>query len=135
MIFLNQEEQSPIIIDKHLLGDYKRQGDIYLSGIKRNMTRQLTIYTVYKYLQDVYNSYFQIIGSLLDEKYMSLGEVLKDEKELAKQCTLFTKKLEGNVPDNIYQSIIKELENTKLLVRKLVYIIENICYHSELEDN
>lgn len=124
MITINQITDTPIRIDFDLLRSYKRQGDIYLSNIRREMTKQLLVYTIYDTLQDMYNSYYVIIGGLLEKRYRNISELLKDEKSFNKQVDVFIEELKLIAPEYVCKCVIGDCKNVVLVITKLIAIVQ-----------
>lgn len=134
MIFLGQEEKSVIQIDKDLVINYKKSGDSILVDIKRNLTCQLIWYVVYYDLQKVNNSFFTIIKKLYNENYSDISYLKKDNEEFVKCCNLFLKNCKSKISDSIYDVLVRDIDKLKLVIQKLIYICENICYVDDSED-
>lgn len=134
MIFLGQEEKSVIQIDKDLVINYKKSGDSILVDIKRNLTCQLIWYVVYYDLQKVNNSFFNIIKKLHNENYSDISYLKKDNEEFVKCCNLFLKNCKSKISDSIYDILVRDIDKLKLVIQKLIYICENICYVDDSED-
>lgn len=128
MIYLHKEERPSVVtINKDLVVDYKRQGDRLLVEIRRTLTKQLVFYKLYSDLQLVNNSFWVIIEKLLYDKYTDKYQVHKDESELNKNCNLFIRNMNNLVDTEVYEHIEECIDDIRLLIKKLVYIVENIC--------
>lgn len=132
MIFLNKEEESVFNIDRDLVVDYKRTGDRYLVSMYHELTKQLIPYTIYNDLQKVDNYFYLIVKSLLHDEYTKLSEMQDSYSQFIRYCDIFIKNCSGRVPDSSYDVCEFFIDKLKLLMNKLTYIAENICY--DLED-
>ena len=131
MILLNQEEVSPIKIDKDLVMTFKHEGDRYLVAINHNLTKQLVSYIVYYDLQQVTNSFFLILKNLVKGYYDTIDDFRSDYSDFINKCDLFLKSCEDNIPDGVSKITCKKIDSLKLSVQKLSYIVENICLMEE----
>lgn len=127
MIFLNYTPKSVYSFNKQLLAQYKRTGDSYLADIRRNMSKQLTDYGLYYYLQNVNNAYYVIIGGLLDGTYENSEQIYKDQKYFEKCCDEMLNEFHGGVPEAVYDRICVLTENVQLLIQKLINILNDYC--------
>ena len=127
MIKLKQSKESPIVVSKKFLADYKEQGDKYLANIRRNLSKQPAVWTLYGDLQQLYNAYGDIINSLVNGEYYDISEVRKGFREYEKVAKYFVKMTDGEVPYNIQCSVEEDVEDVRLLLVKLVTIIEKYC--------
>ena len=132
MIFLNQEEESVFTIDKDLVVEYKRTGDRYLVSMYHELTKQLIAYTIYNDLQKVDNYFYAIIKGLLYDEFTKLSTMQNNYSSFVRYCDVFIKNCEDVVPEESYKIVVFYVDKLKLLMQKLVYIAENICY--DLED-
>lgn len=130
MIFLNNTQHSVFNINKDLLTDYKVQGDRRLVSIKRNLSKQLVYYILYTELQKVNNYYFNIIDKLMCDKYTDISQLKKDYASFNQVCKSFLKSCEGFITDDVILSVQNDVNKLTLLIDKLIYILENICYDS-----
>lgn len=132
MIYLkNTEDTSPIVIDKDIVMNYKHEGDLYLIAIQHNLTKQLVAYTVYYDLQQVNNAFFKIIKYLIKGYYDTIEEYVSDYGDMVKLCDVFLKGCETFIPELVYDVVEDKVNDFKLLMQKLNYIVEKICYSEE----
>lgn len=132
MIFLNREESSVFKIEKDLVVDYKRTGDQYLVSIYHELTKQLIPYTIYNDLQKVDNYFYLIIKGLLYEEYTDIEKFRENYSIFVKKCDLFLKNSkESFLTDDNMKVCDFYIDKLKLLMQKLMYIAENICYDLE----
>lgn len=132
MIFLNREESSVFKIEKDLVVDYKRTGDQYLVSIYHELTKQLIPYTVYNDLQKVDNYFYLIIKGLLYEEYTDIEKFRENYSIFVKKCDIFLKNSkESFLTDDNMKVCDFYIDKLKLLMQKLMYIAENICYDLE----
>jgi hypothetical protein len=132
MIFLNREESSVFKIEKDLVVDYKRTGDQYLVSIYHELTKQLIPYTVYNDLQKVDNYFYMIIKGLLYEEYTDIEKFRETYSIFVKKCDIFLKNSkESFLTDDNMKVCDFYIDKLKLLMQKLMYIAENICYGLE----
>lgn len=132
MIFLNREESSVFKIEKDLVVDYKRTGDQYLVSIYHELTKQLIPYTIYNDLQKVDNYFYTIIKGLLYEEYTDIEKFRENYSIFVKKCDIFLKNSkESFLTDDNRKVCDFYIDKLKLLMQKLMYIAENICYDLE----
>jgi hypothetical protein len=132
MIFLNREESSVFKIEKDLVVDYKRTGDQYLVSIYHELTKQLIPYTIYNDLQKVDNYFYLIIKGLLYEEYTDIEKFRENYSIFVKKCDIFLKNSkESFLTDDNMKVCDFYIDKLKLLMQKLMYIAENICYDLE----
>ena len=132
MIFLNREESSVFKIEKDLVVDYKRTGDQYLVSIYHELTKQLIPYTVYNDLQKVDNYFYLIIKGLLYEEYTDIEKFRENYSIFVKKCDIFLKNSKESFLTNDNMKVCDfYIDKLKLLMQKLMYIAENICYGLE----
>ena len=132
MIFLNREESSVFKIEKDLVVDYKRTGDQYLVSIYHELTKQLIPYTIYNDLQKVDNYFYLIIKGLLYDEYTELNKFRETYSMFVKKCDIFLKNTkESFLTDDNMKVCDFYIDKLKLLMQKLMYIAENICYDLE----
>lgn len=132
MIFLNREESSVFKIEKDLVVDYKRTGDQYLVSIYHELTKQLIPYTIYNDLQKVDNYFYLIIKGLLYDEYTNIEKFRENYSIFVKKCDLFLKNSkESFLTDDNMKVCDFYIDKLKLLMQKLMYIAENICYDLE----
>lgn len=132
MIFLNREESSVFKIEKDLVVDYKRTGDQYLVSIYHELTKQLIPYTIYNDLQKVDNYFYLIIKGLLYDEYTDIEKFRETYSIFAKKCDIFLKNSkESFLTDDNMKVCDFYIDKLKLLMQKLMYIAENICYDLE----
>lgn len=132
MIFLNREESSVFKIEKDLVVDYKRTGDQYLVSIYHELTKQLIPYTIYNDLQKVDNYFYLIIKGLLYEEYTDIEKFHENYSIFVKKCDIFLKNSkESFLTDDNMKVCDFYIDKLKLLMQKLMYIAENICYDLE----
>jgi hypothetical protein len=131
MIYLNREIESIFNVDQDLVIDYKRVCDRYLVNIRRNLSKQLVFYKVYYDLQQVNNSYFEIIDKLINELYEYVADLDKDYSVFIRNCNTFLKNSENIIPQNIHYLVDSDIKSIQLSLDKLIYIIKNFCDDSE----
>lgn len=132
MIFLNREESSVFKIEKDLVVDYKRTGDQYLVSIYHELTKQLIPYTIYNDLQKVDNYFYLIIKGLLYDEYTDIEKFRENYSIFVKKCDIFLKNSkESFLTDDNMKVCDFYIDKLKLLMQKLMYIAENICYDLE----
>jgi hypothetical protein len=131
LIFLNYKPESAYTLNQKLVSNYKKIGDAYLADIRRGMSKQLTDYGLYRYLQDVYNAYWVIIGGLAEGTYEDTEKIYKDQAFFEKQCDEMLKNIKGGVPDKVYDGISIKVSGVKLLIQKLIYIVSNYCERND----
>lgn len=131
MILLNQEESTFFKIDKDLVKRYKREGDIYLIAIKHEMTKQLVSYKVYFDLQKINNMFYRIIKSLYRSEYYNLSQFENDYSEFEKRCKTYIKNCNGELPETVYDCVIKNINRLQLLMQKLKTICIDFCQQEE----
>ena len=132
MIFLNREESSVFKIEKDLVVDYKRTGDQYLVSIYHELTKQLIPYTIYNDLQKVDNYFYLIIKGLLYDEYTNIEKFRENYSIFVKKCDLVLKNSkESFLTDDNMKVCDFYIDKLKLLMQKLMYIAENICYDLE----
>ena len=133
MIFLNKDIVSVFNVNKDLIVNYKSEGDRYLVDIRRCLSKQLVYYILYTDLQKVNNSYFTIIDRLLNDEYEDVYKFKKDCSEFNNIQKVFLKSCEGFIDENVMEDVKHDIEKLDLLIQRLIYILENICY-DESED-
>lgn len=131
MIYLNRKPVSIFKVDHDLVVDYKRACDELLINIRRNLTKQLIIDKVYYDLQQVNNSYYNIIYKLLNDLYEDSSSLDSDYKDFISTVNVFIKNCEAVVPNNVNILVVKDIDRLKLSLEKLIYILKNICDDSE----
>lgn len=132
MIFLNREKSSVFKIEKDLVVDYKRTGDQYLVSIYHELTKQLIPYTIYNDLQKVDNYFYLIIKGLLYDEYTDIEKFRENYSIFVKKCDIFLKNSkESFLTDDNMKVCDCYIDKLKLLMQKLMYVAENICYDLE----
>lgn len=132
MIFLNREKSSVFKIEKDLVVDYKRTGDQYLVSIYHELTKQLIPYTIYNDLQKVDNYFYLIIKGLLYGEYTDIEKFRENYSIFVKKCDIFLKNSkESFLTDDNMKVCDCYIDKLKLLMQKLMYVAENICYDLE----
>jgi hypothetical protein len=131
MIYLDRKPVSVFKVDHDLVIEYKRTCDGLLINIRRNLTKQLIIDKVYYDLQQVNDSYYNIIYKLLNDLYDEASKLDSDYKNFISTSNVFVKNCEAVVPDGVKQLVIKDVDRLKLAMQRLIYILENICNDSE----
>ena len=131
MIYLDRKPVSVFKVDHDLVIEYKRTCDGLLINIRRNLTKQLIIDKVYYDLQQVNDSYYNIIYKLLNDLYDEASKLDNDYKDFVSTSNVFVKNCEAVVPDGVKPLVIKDVDRLKLAMQRLIYILENICHDSE----
>lgn len=127
MIFLGVKEEPVVSIDSDLVLNYKHEGDMCLVNIQHELTKQLISYKVYYHLQQVDNAFFKIIDNLLKDKYTDDKQIQDDYGDFVKMCNVFLKNCESIEYENVYKNVLVSIDNLKLNIQKLIYIVQNIC--------
>lgn len=134
MIWLNKQEVSAFNINSDLVAKYKSQGDIYLIDLKRQLSKQLVYYILYTEYQEFCNTFFDIIGNLLESTYTQKSDLDKDYAAFEKQSKQFVKSCEGFVQEYVLENVRDLVDKIVLLIQKLTYIADNICVNKDAED-
>lgn len=134
MIWLHHEEEPAFKINKDMVLDYKRTADDVLISIRRELSRQLVYYMVYTDLQQVNNSFFKMIDGLLNDLYLEASELKDDNAVFVQNCKAFLKGCQGFVSEEALEYVTKEIEDLQLIIKKLLYIIDNYCTDEKSED-
>ena len=131
MILLNHEEPSFFRIDKDLVKRYKREGDLCLISIRHEMTKQLVSYKVYFDLQKINNMFYRIIKGLYRSEYDNISQFQNDYSEFEKRCKTYIKNCNGELPELVHDSIMKDINSLQLLMQKLKTICIDFCQQEE----
>lgn len=123
---LHQEEETPLLINKKLLYEYKEAGDNYLVDVKRELTRSLVDYKVFQQLQQINNSFFVIIDYLDCEHYTRVKDVIEDKNRLANNINLFLRPCKSYLSLDIYDCIYEDLQGLINTMTKLVATVQMI---------
>lgn len=131
MIIIGYNEPSIFKINHDIVLEYKRICDTYLVNIRRNMTRQCVDFRLYGPMNKVFNSYGNIIESLLEDKYTDIREFEADYRRLEQSCNDYKKDSDIQLVGFVYDNICEELDMLVLAMNKLKYIIDNFCIQEE----
>jgi hypothetical protein len=134
MIWLHHEKEPAFQINKDMVLDYKRTADDVLISIRRELSRQLIYYMVYTDLQQVNNSFFKMMDGLLNDLYLEAVDLKDDNAEFEQYCKAFIKGCQGFVSDEALEYVTKKIDDLKLIIKKLLYVIENYCTEEKSED-
>lgn len=126
MIKLYNQKDSPLRVNIDLVNEYKRQADIYLLDMRRELTRALVDYIAFRDLQLVNNSFFDIVDKLLNQEFTCLSELRDSNQKLVVTLETFLKVCKQSVEVNIYAPINISARKFILTVHKLIQIIESI---------
>lgn len=131
MIILGYKEPPIFKINHDIVLEYKRICDTYLVNIRRNMTRQCVDFRLYGPMNKVFNSYGNIIESLLEDKYTDIREFEADYRRLEQSCNDYKKDADIQLVGFVYSNVCEELDMLVLAMNKLKYIIDNFCMQEE----
>ena len=123
---LHQEEETPLLINKKLLYEYKEVGDEFLINTKRELTRSLVDYKVFQQLQQINNSFFVIIDYLDCEHYTRVNDVIEDKNKLVNNINLFLRPCKTYLSRDIYDAIYDDLQGLTNTMNKLVAVVQAI---------
>ena len=123
---INQDEETPLLINKQLLYEYKEAGDECLVETKRQLTRSLVDYKVFQQLQQINNSFFVIIDYLDCDHYTRVKDVLDDKNRLVTNINLFLKPCKSYLSADIYDTIYDTLQELANVMNKLVAVVQAI---------
>ena len=126
MIKLYNQKDSPLRVNTDLVNEYKRQADVYLLDMRRELTRALVDYIAFRDLQLVNNSFFDIVDKLLNQEFTCLSELRDSNQKLVVTLETFLKVCKQSVEANIYVPINLSARKFILTVHKLIQIIESI---------
>lgn len=125
-MYNQQDNNSPLLINKELLQLYRERCDTYLVNIKRQLSRNLVDYKLFQELQQVNNSFFVIIDYLDSEHYTTVKEVEDDRQLLVNNINIFTKHCKNCVPLDIFESIMDDCNILALTIHKLIQIVKTV---------
>lgn len=123
MIYLNHNDYPAIHINDELLGKYKRDFDVCLINIKREMSRRLVDYTLFKKLQKMYNSFYVIIYGLSNYKYTDIYNFKTDISKFEKMLDSFKSDCKNLLHEDSYNVIDSECVYIVKLLRKFEKMI------------
>lgn len=115
-----------IKINTHMLDKYKDECDAYLINMKRELTRCLVDYHMFRELQSINNGFFKIINGLYNQKYTHISELIDDKHKLHNNCDVFIKHCKSILPKHIYDSIFNNCQKLNLNMIKLVEIAREV---------
>ena len=126
MIFLQQNKEPEINVNRDLVLQYKARGDIYLVAIRTELTKQLVFYEVYDYWQDMCNAYYDVISLVLDPTSYDSKTMRDNMKKFSESIKSFLKRIQGYVLDNVIDKLEKYCSKLEYLLTKFNYIVEKI---------
>lgn len=124
MILLHKDDSPKITVNYDMIEDYKRECDVRLINIKRELSRRLNDYTVFVKYNRLCNSFYTIIESLYNRKYESFDEVKTDYNKMVSDCKDFLKMCESFTAQSTFIKVSDEIELYKNTMQKLYKIIE-----------
>ena len=122
----DQSKDTPLLINKKLLYEYKEEGDSCLVNIKRELTRCIVDYTVFQKLQEINNNFFVIVDYLDRDIYYNIEEVTQDKSKLLDSINVFLRPVKSYVPTEIYNAIFTSSQELINTINKLIMILKSI---------
>ena len=126
MIILEVEGEKSMSINTDMLNNYKKESDMYLINVKRELTKQLVDYRCFKKLQTVNNSFYVILKNLHERHYTNSNLLIKDKEVLQKEIDLFLKSIKVEVSNEKFNNINNSLGKLILVVTKLIKIADSM---------
>lgn len=126
MIILEVEGEKSMSINTDMLNNYKKESDMYLINVKRELTKQLVDYRCFKKLQTVNNSFYVILKNLHERYYTNSNLLIKDKEVLQKEIDLFLKSIKVEVSNEKFNNINNSLGKLILVVTKLIKIADSM---------